>query len=258
MCVLAADECVSYSPSVAYRVPAESTPTPKPTQDYSPTITPSEVPNSLTLISIDKEGDGKVLVNWSATGSFPKGFKIVYSSYNTSPIWPGDEFVYVSDQNALSALVSGLRVNETYYFRVCKFNGMGCDFYSNMKTYTVPDYTVTKTPSPTVDSSSIDLNSLIDQGGGSVQVNWVSSGSFPDGFKVVWSDVTTTPVFPGNDNVLLSNPAATTTIISGLTDGTTYYFRVCRLSGEICDVYSNMESFDVPVPTSTPTLTPEP
>ncbi|MCD4752017.1 MAG: fibronectin type III domain-containing protein [Anaerolineaceae bacterium] len=249
VCVFTGGECVSYSPSVAYFVPVKSTATPKPNS------TPSEAPGSLVLTSIAKKGDGKVTVNWSATGSFPKGFKIAYSSHNTSPVYPGDEYVYVSDQNARSATVSGLRENETYYFRLCKYNGSGCDFYSNMKSYTVPAYTATKTASPTADGSTINLIPLVDQGGGSVQVHWIPVGNFSKGFKVVWSDVTTAPVFPGNDYVYVSDPGATTTIVSGLTAGETFYFRVCRYTGGGCDVYSNMQQIEVPLPTSTPTAT---
>jgi hypothetical protein len=202
----------------------------------------------IVLNSISKVNDTKVKLDWSATGSFPKGFKIVYSSHNTSPVYPGDQYVYLSDPAARSAYVESLKAGETYYFRVCKYNGSGCDFYSNMKEYTVPGTTPTKKPTvmPTPDASSITLQPIVDAGCGSVTITWTADGSFPSGFKVVWSDTNTAPVFPGDSYYYASDPAARQTTIASLTQGSTYYFRVCRYKGSNCDVYSNAAQFTLP------------
>ncbi|NSW53099.1 MAG: fibronectin type III domain-containing protein [Anaerolineae bacterium] len=204
--------------------------------------------DKLVLNSITKVSDTKVQLQWSATGSFPKGFKIAYSSHNTSPVFPGDQYVYASDPAARSAYVEGLVPGETYYFRVCRYTGSGCDLYSNMKEYTVPGVSPTKTPvyTPTPDTSSISLNPIQDAGCGAVTVKWVADGVFPNGFKVVWSDTNNAPVFPGDSYLYVSDPAVRQATIGGLTDGATYYFRVCRYTGGGCDLYSNMRLFTLP------------
>jgi len=261
VCVTKDDECVSYSDSWAYRVPAEVTKTPKPSATYAVTKTPTPSIKTLSLMSISDAGDGKAKLVWSASGYFPNGFKIAYSSYNSVPVYPGDEMVYVTSGGARSAIVSGLLPSETYYFRVCDFTGSECISYSNMKTYTVPAYPTktatikpTKTNTPTPDGSTIVLNVLSDLGGGSVAVNWVPAGSFPNGYKVVWA-TTGTPVYPGSDFVAIGT-GITSTTVSGLALDKTYTFRVCRFTGSGCDVYSNAQVISLPGPTDTPTPTP--
>ena len=219
--------------------------------------------DTITLKSITDSGAGAAKLVWTASGSFPNGFKIAYSSHNTVPVYPGDEYEYASNGSTRSIIIDNLTEGETYYFRVCKYEGGSCTVYSNMKSYLVPIVTTTKTPKPTKepvptatpDASSIVLNSVVDEGCGAVRVNWTPDGSFPNGFKILWSDVNNPPVFPGDPNYLESSPSATSVYLDGYTDGVTYYFRVCRFDGGGCDVYSNVVTYTVacPVPTATPT-----
>jgi hypothetical protein len=211
--------------------------------------------STITLKSVSDAGDGAAKLVWTATGSFPNGFKIAYSSHNTTPVYPGDEWVYVSNGATRSVIIDGLTKGETYYFRVCKYLDGGCSVYSNMISYLVPGTAATKTPKPTAtpDGSTISLDSVVEEGCGAVRVNWTAVGSFPLGFKVVWSDVHDAPVFPGDSYYYESSPAASTVYLDGFTEGVTYYFRVCRYDGSACNLYSNSVSFPVAVcPTPEP------
>jgi hypothetical protein len=199
--------------------------------------------DSLVLKSLSSAGCDSVKVEWTASGSFPNGFKVVYSPSNSAPVYPGDSYKYVNNSTARNTVVNGLTQGTMYYFRVCKFVGSSCVLYSNVKTFTVP-CTETKTPTP--DVSSINLNPIIDEGGGSVTVKWTASGSFPQGFKVVWSDVVKQPTFPENDCYRVSSPTDRTATIAGFESGKTYYFRVCRYVSGTCDVYSNMRLIEIP------------
>ena len=253
VCVYLNDECVSYSASQAYLVPAAATATP--IASNLPTAT-----KMLWLTSITTSGDGKATVNWSATGYYPNGFKIVYSSSNTTPLYPGSENVLVSNSSLRTATVTGLEANKTYYFRICDYSGGQCVSYSAVKTFTIPSYAATKTPSLTPTKTltaivdTITLNELVDNGDGSVGVSWVPVGSFPSGYKIVWAVSPIIPVYPSSS--YREAVAGTTAItVTGLTPGETYNFRVCRYASGGCDLYSNKQSITLGMPTSTPTST---
>ncbi|HET59189.1 MAG TPA: fibronectin type III domain-containing protein [Chloroflexi bacterium] len=199
--------------------------------------------DSLVLQSVSSYDDDAVKVEWTASGSFPNGFKVVYSSSNPTPVYPGDSYKYLNDSTARNTVVSGLTQGTKYYFCVCKFVSGSCVLYSNVKTITLP---ITETKTPTPDASSISLNPIIDEGSGSVTVKWIAEGSFPQGFKVVWSDVVNQPTFPENDWYRVSSPSDRTATIAGFESGKTYYFRVCRYLDGVCDIYSNMRLIAVP------------
>jgi hypothetical protein len=199
--------------------------------------------DSLVLKALSSAGCDSVKVEWTASGSFSDGFKVVYSPSNSTPVYPGDSYKYLNDSTARNTVVNGLTQGTKYYFRVCKFDGGSCVLYSNVKTFTVP-CTETKTPTP--DASSISLNPIIDEGSGSVTVKWIAEGSFPQGFKVVWSDVVNQPTFPENDNYRVESPTDRQATITGFESGKTYYFRVCRYLDGVCDLYSNMRLIEIP------------
>jgi hypothetical protein len=205
---------------------------------------------SITINNISNVGSGKALVEWSASGSFPKGFKVVWSSSTTTPVYPGNDYVYKSDPSTRSAYVTAT-AGKKYYFRVCEYLGSGCGVYSNTYTFTFSGTAATATP----DTSTITLNSVTAAGDGKATVSWSASGSFPSGFKVVWSDSNTAPVYPGNDYVYLSNSGARSATITG-TPGQTVYVRVGKYVGGSCSIYSNMITFTFPggaEPTPKPT-----
>jgi hypothetical protein len=199
--------------------------------------------DSLVLKSVSSYDDDAVKVEWTASGSFPNGFKVVYSSSNATPVYPGDSYKYLNDSTARNTVVNGLTQGTKYYFRVCKYVSGSCVLYSNVKTFTLP---ITETKTPTPDVSSITLNPIVDEGSGSVTVKWIAEGSFPQGFKVVWSDVENQPTFPENDNYRVESPTDRQATIAGFESGKTYYFRVCRFLDGACDIYSNMRLIALP------------
>jgi len=85
---------------------------------------------SLTAV---KNESGKVILEWSPTGTSALGFKTVWSR-NSDPTYPtrdGDQFHYLSDPSARRDEITGLESGKTYYFRVCEYLGGSCGTYSN-------------------------------------------------------------------------------------------------------------------------------
>ena len=84
-------------------------------------------------LTVTKNSDDKVKLEWSVDGKSSKGFKVVWSK-NSGPTYPcrsGDKYHYLSDSGARSDYVDNLDDNKTYYFRVCEYLGGKCGTYSN-------------------------------------------------------------------------------------------------------------------------------
>ncbi len=93
----------------------------------------------------------------------------------------------------------------------------------------------TEKPVETV-ASGITLSAKAVAGG--VSLSWsVKNVSSPNGFKLVKS-TSINPVYPGNDYIYLSE-SGVRSYKWAITDGKTYYFRVCQYLGGKCGVYSN-------------------
>lgn len=228
---------------------------------YSPTYTftfsgtsPTTSSESITITGLNQAGSGKGTIYWSATGSFPNGFKIAWSETNTKPAYPGDTWIYISDGSVRSATVTGTPGHQ-YYFRVCKYDGSTCLFYSPTYTWSFASAPVA---TATTDTSSITITGAVDTSSGNGTLNWTATGDFPLGFKIAYSTTNTNPVYPGDAYIYLSDPAVRSTSISG-TPGSTVYYRVCKYLGGTCGVYSNSYAYTfaaLPEPTpDTSTIT---
>jgi hypothetical protein len=200
---------------------------------------------SLKITSIQSGGSGKANVYWDASGSFPKGFKVVWSESTSEPVFPGNSYQYLSSPAARSTQVEGTP-GKKVYFRVCRYDGSKCDFYSNTYTFTFIGSAATEA------NKSINITSISNVADGKAKVVWNAAGSFPKGFKVVWSSSSSTPVYPGNDYVYMSDPSARSAKVNG-TAGKKYYFRVCEYLGGSCGIYSNTYEFTFSGTTTAPT-----
>ncbi len=82
-------------------------------------------------------GNGAVSLSWAVTDTdVSKGFKIVNST-ESNPVYPGNDYHYLSDASARSDVWSGFTVGKTYHFRVCQYLGGYCGLYSNDLAITI-------------------------------------------------------------------------------------------------------------------------
>jgi len=176
---------------------------------------------------------GKVFLNWATSGvDAPKGFKVVTSS-NPDPVYPGNDYHYLSDPNTRSDKWTGL--TGTRHFRVCQYLGGSCGVYSNNLTLKIDSST-----QPTTDGSINLTGYVLD---GKVYLEWTVNGFHSaKGFKVVTSK-SADPVYPGNTYHYLSDPAKRSDVWKGLSG--TNHFRVCEYLSGSCGVYSNNLTLDV-------------
>ncbi len=89
------------------------------------------VEQSGTITLSASRTDIGVNLTWTLTDMVSdQGFKVVWNT-SENPVYPGDEYHYLSDKSARADTISGLEVGQTYHFRVCEYLSGTCGAYSN-------------------------------------------------------------------------------------------------------------------------------
>lgn len=210
-------------------------------EEPTPTPTPTPVPTTKSGIVLkgSKTSNGFSL-NWSVSNvDAPMGFKVVWSTSTKAPVYPGNEYQYLSDPSQRSTTIE-MKDGKTYNFRVCQYLGGKCGVYSNTVTLTAPSES--KADDESDSDKTVTSISLVSNGGGNV--SWSVNGFSGMGYKVVYSK-NTSPVYPsrsGDYYNYLTNPESKSSTIEAKDGAGTYYVRVCEYLGGKCGKYSNQIS----------------
>jgi hypothetical protein len=182
------------------------------------------------VLNATASGEGQVKLNWSLKNmESPNGFKVVVSE-EPNPVYPGNDYHYLSDPAVRNDVWTNLKAGHKYYFRVCEYLGGSCGKYSNNAVVTVTGTPISQ------QQGSISLTATVADG--KVKLHWgLTDITSSMGFKVVTADHAN-PVYPGDDYHYLSDPNVRDDSWN-LEAGKTYNFRVCEYLGGKCGVYSN-------------------
>lgn len=186
--------------------------------------------------------DGKAYIKWDSGYKPSAGFKIVYSKTSTTPTYGNDYYFNISDGTVRDAWVDGVQGSK-YYYRICGYNGTKCEVYSPVFTYTFPGTPPPATPVPTAtpDLAVITITGITDYVPGQVRVNWDATGTFPTGFKVLFSKTNPLPTLA--DSYVVVSDGSLRTALVAVEPGQLVYCRVCKYYGGNCVVYSPAMSF---------------
>ena len=174
--------------------------------------TPATVPGSPVLSATP--GNGQVTLNWTAPSSNGGSAITGYKVYEGTTAGGENLTTPVCTVSATTCAVTGLTNGTTYFFKVLATNAVGDSALSNEASATplgVPDAPTGLTATP---------------GNGQVGLSWTApssnGGSAITGYKVY--EGTTT----GGENLTtpVCTVSATTCAVTGLTNGTTYFFKV--------------------------------
>ncbi len=214
----------------SFSVVREEAPAPEPVYvPPAPTEAPQPTPAPVFIELSGTTVDGGLSLNWNVSNvDVSKGFKVVKST-SANPVYPGNDYLYLSDPSARNTTWN-IKDGKTYHIRVCQYLGGACGVYSNDITLTAPN-----PPAPVDPITSITLTNI------GTTVNWSVTGTFTNGFKLVWSDTNLNPTYGGADidGAQYYDKAVRTGIMSG-NSGTPYYVRVCGNVSSWCDVQSNV------------------
>lgn len=199
----------------------------KPAATTTTTQTTPTVASGIVLSGSVAEYTAKM--TWSVTNvDTSKGFKVVYSTKTTTPVYPGNDYAYIESSTARSATVKP-ESGKTYYFRVCAYRGESCDTYSNTVTLVIPAKTVAAEEQIVPGALALTVS-------GST-ASWTVGGTAPKGFKVVASTTKAAPEYPTDGYKVYTQE--TSVDLKTILGSGTWSVRVCKYTGSGCTDYSN-------------------
>jgi hypothetical protein len=191
-----------------FRVAARNVAGPGALSDPSNAVTPRTVPDAPTNVAAIP-GDAQATVSWSAP--FDEGSAI--TGYDVTSYVAGVALGTTSVGAVTQATLTGLTNGTAYTFRVVAKNAIGAGAQSSPSNTTTPR---TVPDAPTGVSATI-------AGAGQAVVSW-SAPAFDGGNAITAYEVTTYAAGVSRGKITVG--VATQTTFGGLTNGTTYTFRV--------------------------------
>ena len=212
-----------------FRVAYQSASGTGPWSTPSGSVTPSRTPSPPVSVSVTA-GDGQVAVSWVAGSDGGSPITDYLIQYSTNQI----AWTQIDDgQNtSTSAAVAGLTNGTTYYFRVSTRTAVG-------DSAPTPSAAVTPRGLPGAPGTPSGT-----AGAGQVSLTWSAAsanGSPNTGYTVEY-----TPA-GGSPQTVATNSAAASYTVTGLTNGTSYTFRVQAVSVVGASAFSAASSSVVPV-----------
>ena len=183
----------------------------------STVITPATVPGAPTSVVGTACANAQSSVSWVAPAS--KGGDAVASytvEYSTSATFASAVTVVSPTSTSSPKVVTGLTNGTTYYFRVKANNCAGSSSYSTISAGVTPA-TVPNAPTSVVGTSNTN---------GQSSVSWVAPSNGGDAVDYYTVQYSTSATFASAVTTVSPTSVSSPKIVDGLSNGTTYYFRV--------------------------------
>lgn len=166
------------------------------------------------------------------------GYKVVRSESDSTPTYPEDWWVYLSDPYTLTYTDTSVLPGHSYYYRIGAYNSTnGVIQYTNSVYLTIPGNNNNS-------SSSFELTGYSQNNG--LHLSWdtypytvqTSSGTV-DGYKIVRSTSNSQPTYPDHYLVYISGASSTDYLDTNVSGNQSYYYRIgAYKNGEVI-AYTN-------------------
>ncbi len=214
------DTGLSPATTYFYRVRATNAQGDSPYSGTASAATFQSVPAAPTALAAAAASASQINLSWTDNSTNETGFKVERASAAAGP------FTQIATTTAASFSDSGLSEATTYYYRVRATNAAGDSAYSNTASATTR---VTLPAAPSALTAAAASAS-------SISLAWTDNSLNETGFKVERATAAAGPF----------TQIATTTSASfsdsGLSEATTYYYRVCATNAAGDSAYSNTAS----------------
>ena len=186
------------------------------TSAASASVTPRTVPNTPSAPTATR-GDTQVSLSWTAPANNGSAITDYLIQHSTDSV----NWTTFADGTSASttATVTGLINGTSYVFRIAATNAVGTTAYSSASTPAVTPAGVPATPSaptPTAGNASVSLSWTAPSANGSAITDYkVYYATSAGGTYTLFADGTST---------------GTTATVTGLTNGTAYYFKIAAVN----------------------------
>ena len=170
--------------------------------------------------------DNGIRLTWEVQGiTIANGFKVVRGS-GENPEFGKDEAVLVSDVNARTYTWE-VKDGKTYHFRICQYNGSGCDQYTNDASAQAPE--TPQAPAITGPNLSVYASET------GVGLWWGDRSTIPgfQYYKVVRSETDPEPVYPEDGYIAVRNKGEEHYNDISAIKGKSYYYRICAVGDSV-------------------------
>ena len=172
-------------------------------------------PGQVTGLTVTSTSTSQLSLSWSAVGG-ATGYKVERSTSS------GSGFSQIVAPLGTSHNDTGLNQGTRYYYRVRAFNGNGDGAYSSVANNFTRPGQVTGLSATAASTTQINLS-------------WNNPSGTETGFQVYRSTASNM-----SGQTLLATPTGTTYSATGLSAGTTYYFRIRAINSGGTGAYSSI------------------
>ncbi|MBL0047708.1 MAG: T9SS type A sorting domain-containing protein [Bacteroidetes bacterium] len=205
-------------------------------------VAPTAQPTNIQFASVTA---GSMIVNWTAASPAPTGYIVLRTSGATPPNTDPSNGTFYSIGNTIgnatvayqgtaltTSALSNLIDNTQYNLKIYSYNGSGAGTLYFMTSPLSGSQSTTAVAAPTANAATLGATSIV--------ANW----SQAPGAVAYRLDVSTDNLFgsflPGYQDLLVSGGATVSQSVTGLSVGTTYYYRVRAIGTNTSSGNSNV------------------
>ena len=209
--------------------------------------TPGNGPPSTPALTSPADGAEVSLSSITLQWQAPSGATMYWLEVNRDPNWGTAGRFYYAEPSTNSKTVTGLSGGTTYYWRVWAGNAAGWSPPSPAQSFVTEAPQTPATPALTSPADGAEVS------GGSTTLQW----NAPSGATMYWLEVNRDPNWGTAGRFYYAQPSTNSKTVTGLSGGTTYYWRVWAGNAVGWSPSSPAQSFvtEAPQTPATPTLT---